>query len=91
MNTSSFIPPATLLLSRVLNNERRVSILKYLEAAGLATNGVIARVLALRASQVTKDLGILLNAGLVDKSKIGKRWVFKLSEKWKKLQPLLKL
>ena len=67
-------------LLRVLTNERRMRILNYLKLSRMATNKVIARVLQLLPSQVTKDLKLLMQAGLIRKEKIGTQRICFLQE-----------
>jgi DNA-binding transcriptional ArsR family regulator len=80
----------TKALAAAISNPRRMRIVEYLNKVAFSTNGFTAKHLKLYPSQVTKDLRVLVNAGLVNKEKFGKLILYELNaEKYHKLQSLM--
>lgn len=89
MTTPTHAEQPLIQLAKVLSNPVRLRMLQYLESATYAMCTSFTRMIDVPSAQASRHLKKMLECGLVLKSKIGKRWVYRLNqEKWHMIQAL---
>ena len=79
----------TLLLAAALSHEKRWAILLYLEKCAMAMNVTLVKHLGLSQSDTSRQLTILLDAGLLEKSMYARNTVYSLRHQiWLKAKAL---